>query len=1487
MRNACLALFFAMLVSPVPAWADPDAPISIVLTLGLHDRAGADAPLASDIQATKDFLVAQGFEKIDQPTATTVAAVGTVAIAEHAFQVRINHFVDQGRAVFANDRDPVLPPNLASIIVHIAGLDNRTVDAGAQTELATEVVPKNIAPMTFPGALDSVTAVAHLNYYGGPVISHVKTIQVLYGAGIYGAGVAGGGLTHFTKLGDFYAAMTNHAYMDWLCEYNTNITAQGGGPGTNQTIGRGSFVATYTITPAPVNNGSTITDAQIQAELNAQITAAQLPAPDGDTIYMINFPSGKTITANGGTSCVQFCGYHGTFVRSGQNVYYAVLPEFTGTGCASGCGADPTLFNNLTSTASHEVIETVTDAAIGLTSTIGPPLAWYDSICDLPGCAGHGEIGDICNQQHASILGSDSVTYIVQREWSNLSVACIAQKANTAPVALCHNVTINVNACSAAASIDNGSYDPDCWDTIQKTQFPAGPYEALTTPVTLTVTDSAGLTSTCTANVIVVSTGCDDGNACTANDTCQTTAAVQQNFDGVAAPALPAGWVSTVTAGTNPWTTTTAFSLSPPNAATTDTPLSISNKTLDTPPFVAGTASVLEFENKYNLESSFDGAVLEIKIGAGPFTDIVGAGGSFVSGGYNATISTGFASPIGGRAAWSAVSAGFVHTKINLPAAAFGQTVILRFRVASDSSAAAASPNGQWVDNVLITSPAVCQPGTTVNCDDANVCTDDSCNAASGCVHTNNTNACDDGNACTVGDTCRGGLCSGGTTAPVEYIVNGGFEAGTGVTTCDSNPFQRDSWTGTGSAIQHAACGWTGPSITVSLGYPAGNSPGTISQTFAATPGPGTLSYQHGTPFGGSCSYTVTFGPSNTVVAVTNVLLPAALANASTVAVPAGTTSVTFGNAACVGNTLVEFDNVSLMAGAATVVDCNDLNVCTDDSCDPAAGCVHANNTGFCNDGNHCTVLDTCRGGVCGGGTSAPVERLVNNGFETGAGATDCSANAFQRDSWTGTGSAIQHSGCGWTGAGITVSLGFPAGNSPGTISQTFAATPGPGTLSYQHGTPFGGSCSYTVTFGPSNTVVPVNAALPSGLIAAATIAVPAGTTSITFDNVACSGGSFLQLDNVSLTAGVSAFLDCNDLNVCTDDTCDPATGCVNTNNLSACNDGNVCTVGDSCRGGVCGGGTLDPVEDLANNGFETGGGVLNCGPNPFVRDFWTGTGSAIQVAGCSWTPSGVVASLGYPGGNTPGTISQTFPPTRGPGTLSYQHGSDAPTSCSYTVTFGPSNTVVPVNLQLPAGLIAAATIAVPAGTTSVTFGNPNCTGGANNLLQFDNVSLTAGVATFLDCNDSNICTNDSCTPGTGCVHTNNTSSCSSGNPCTINDTCAGGVCIAGTPISAPPETHNVLAANKTTYNWSVAANATQYDVVRGSIGSLPVGPGGGDEVCFDNLPGTTMTDLALPGTGAGFFYLSRGENSCGNGTFGTQGVHGVPGALRVTTTCP
>jgi hypothetical protein len=54
--------------------------------------------------------------------------------------------------------------------------------------------------------------------------------------------------------------------------------------------------------------------------------------------------------------------------------------------------------------------------------------------------------------------------------------------------------------------------------------------------------------------------------------------------------------------------------------------------------------------------------------------------------------------------------------------------------------------------------------------------------------------------------------------------------------------------------------------------------------------------------------------------------------------------------------------------GCSTNEQCDDNNPCTDDSCNPASGCVHDNNAAPCDDGNACTSNDTCGGGMCHSG---------------------------------------------------------------------------------------------------------------------------------------------------------------------------------------------------------------------------------------------------------------------------------------------------------------------------------------------------------------------------------------------------------------------------------------------------------------------------------------------------------------------------------------
>ena len=168
-----------------------------------------------------------------------------------------------------------------------------------------------------------------------------------------------------------------------------------------------------------------------------------------------------------------------------------------------------------------------------------------------------------------------------------------------------------------------------------------------------------------------------------------------ENFDSVVAPALPAGFTTSTTGIGVPWVTSTVNPDTAPNDAFGAETDGTSSADLTSPVIAipAGESAQLQFRNLYNMELNFDGEVLEISINGGAFQDILDAGGSFASGGYNAPIS---GSPLGTRLAWTGLSAGttaapaYITTVVNLPAAALGQNIRLRWRVGSDSNTVAA-----------------------------------------------------------------------------------------------------------------------------------------------------------------------------------------------------------------------------------------------------------------------------------------------------------------------------------------------------------------------------------------------------------------------------------------------------------------------------------------------------------------------------------------------------------------------------------------------------------------------------------------------------------------------------------------------------------------------------------------------------------------------------------------------------------------------------
>jgi hypothetical protein len=259
-------------------------------------------------------------------------------------------------------------------------------------------------------------------------------------------------------------------------------------------------------------------------------------------------------------------------------------------------------------------------------------------------------------------------------------------------------------------------------------------------------------------------------------------------------------------------------------------------------------------------------------------------------------------------------------------------------------------------------------PGAS--CTDNNPCTDDACNGAGVCVHTNNTAPCDDDLFCTGADTCAGGTCSVHAGDPCagglecNNTCNEAFNEclasfGTPCTD-DGNQCTTDTCDGNGTCVHDVHTGSCDDGVFC-------NGADSCSA--------GACTQHAGDPCAGGAACATACDEANDVCA-------------DPPGTPCDDGLFCNGDDTCLGGTCGTHEGDPCAGGAECNATCDeaaddcvapagtpctgDGNPCTDDQCNGSGTCLHPDNTAPCDDGLFCNGADTCAAGACTGHPGDP-----------------------------------------------------------------------------------------------------------------------------------------------------------------------------------------------------------------------------------------------------------------------------------------------------------------------------------------------------------------------------------------------------------------------------------------------------------------------------------------------------------------------------------
>jgi hypothetical protein len=220
---------------------------------------------------------------------------------------------------------------------------------------------------------------------------------------------------------------------------------------------------------------------------------------------------------------------------------------------------------------------------------------------------------------------------------------------------------------------------------------------------------------------------------------------------------------------------------------------------------------------------------------------------------------------------------------------------------------------------------------------------------------------------------------------------------------------------------------------------------------------------------------------------------------------------------------------------------------------------------------------------------------------------------------------------------------------------------------------------------------------------------------------------------------------------------------CVGQPNGTACNDGNLCTTGETCQSGVC---------------TVPAGGATTC----TAADSCHVAGVCNPLTGTCSTPNAAdgTSCNADSNGCTVGDACQAGTCTAGPAPVC----NTPPNGFCYAATGTCASTG---NASFTCNYTASASGTVCSVANAVTSGSATCSG-LNTYPNFacNGVGVCAGLGTPVACPNTTCSTGNQCQAATGLcgggANVPNGTTCSDGNACTTGDSCQAGLCAPGGP---------------------------------------------------------------------------------------------------------